>query len=247
MPGLACRANNFARGVYIRVRDRIEKLERKLKYNEKRNESQALTSRRAREIDDTISLIKDQIAREKEILNGTIPYQNQKYQQREKRIAIKLIKENWMKNRKLGAGAKKLLHSEDGEYVARAIESMCSAHGRRTDHVMYLNHRLKCNDLLSIANHSLAFRGKKLIKSARTVLLRSRPKKINTQEGSRHNGNQLTYLQIYLMWGPAGWGLIQMRTIIIQVWVTIISMQTIIIRVLVTIIQVWDAFISRYE
>ena len=57
--------------VKLRVRDRIEKLERKSKYNEKRNESQALTSRRAREIDDTISLIKDQIAREKEILNRT--------------------------------------------------------------------------------------------------------------------------------------------------------------------------------
>ena len=78
-----------------------------------------------------------------------------------------------MKNRKLGAGAKMLLDSEGEEYVARAIESMCSAHGRRTDHDMYLNHKLKCNDLLSIANHRLAFRGKKLTKSARTVLLRS--------------------------------------------------------------------------
>ena len=99
-----------------------------------------------------------------------------------------------MKNRKIGAGAKMVLDSEDDEYVVWAIESMCSAHGRRTDHVMYLNHRLKCNDLLSIANHSLSSRSKKLIKSARTVLLRSRPKKINTQEGSRHKGNQSAYL-----------------------------------------------------
>ena len=147
--------------VKLRVRDRIEKLERKLKCNEKRNESQALTSRRARKIDDTISLIKNQIAREKEILNRTAPYQSQRYQQRVKRIVIKLIKENPMENRKLGAGPRKmLLDSEDEEYVAWAIESMYSAHGKRTDHVMYLNLRLKCNDLLSIANNSLAFRVK---------------------------------------------------------------------------------------
>ena len=70
----------------LRVRYRIEKLESKLIYNGKRNESQALTSRRAREVDDTISLIKDQLAREKEILNRTTPYQNEKYQQHVKRI-----------------------------------------------------------------------------------------------------------------------------------------------------------------
>ena len=99
-----------------------------------------------------------------------------------------LIKENRIKHRRSGAGAKPLLDTEDEEYIARAIESMYSAHGRRHDPVMYLNHRLKCHDLLSIANHSLASRGKKLIKSARTVLLRSRPKKINSREGERHKG-----------------------------------------------------------
>ncbi|CAG2257868.1 unnamed protein product [Mytilus edulis] len=105
-----------------------------------------------------------------------------------KRLTEKLIKENRIKARRLGAGARPMLDSDDEEFIANAIESKSSAHGRRQDTVLYLNHRVKLEDLLSIANYNLIRRGKKLLKSAKTVHLRARPRKINTIEGKRHKG-----------------------------------------------------------
>lgn len=93
-----------------------------------------------------------------------------------------------MKLRSLGAGAKPLLDSEDEQFVADAIETKSSAHGRRHDTVLYLNHRIKSEDLLSIANYKLMKRGKKMIRSAKTVHLRSRPRNIRSIEGKRHKG-----------------------------------------------------------
>lgn len=81
-----------------------------------------------------------------------------------------------------------MLDSDDEDFIANAIESKSSAHGRRQDTVLYLNHRVKLEDLLSIANYNLIRRGKKLLKSAKTEHLRARPRKINTIEGKRHKG-----------------------------------------------------------
>lgn len=63
-------------------------------------------------------------------------------------MSARLIKEGRLKNRKAGAGAKPLLDFKDEEFIAKAIESKSSAHGRRHDATLYLNHRLKCQDLL---------------------------------------------------------------------------------------------------
>ncbi|CAG2198433.1 CHEK2 [Mytilus edulis] len=98
----------------------------------------------------------------------------------------KLIRDNRVKLRRLGAGPKPLLDYNDERFIANAIESKSSAHGRRHDSVLYLNHRVKSRDLLSILHNLL---GKRLIKSARTVWLRARPKKVNTIEGRKHKGD----------------------------------------------------------
>ena len=174
--------------VKLRIRDRLNKLDIKLKSYQKKKATHKFSNKRLGDINSTIRMIEEHINKEQSVLRSENPYEKQKFQQCVKRMVSLLIKENRIKNRKSGAGAKPLLDTEDEEYIARAIESMCSAHGRHHDPVMYLNHRLKCRDLLSIANHSLASRGKKLIKSARTVLLRPRPKKINSREGERHKG-----------------------------------------------------------
>ena len=93
--------------------------------------------------------------------------------------------------KKTGAGAPVLLDSEDEEFIAKAIESKSTAHARRHDSTLYLNHRVKFDDLLSLVNYSLAKRGKKLLRSASTVYLRSRPKQLNTIEGRTHVGKWL--------------------------------------------------------
>ena len=100
-----------------------------------------------------------------------------KFNQTVRRLSKKLSQENKLKRRRLGAGAKPLLDSDDDNFIAAAIENKSTAHGRRHD-----------QHLLSLADYSLHKKGKRLIKSASTVYLRGRPKRVNTIEGKRHSG-----------------------------------------------------------
>ena len=85
---------------------------------------------------------------------------------------MKLIEDNRIKNRKLGAGAKRLLDSDDEIFIAKVIQEKCTAHGRRTDTTLYADHRVKKKDFKNLANYILSLRGKKLSKSSTTVMNR---------------------------------------------------------------------------
>ena len=114
-----------------------------------------------------------------------------RFNQRKRKLAKTLVHENRVKRRKLGAGAKRSLDTEDEEFIARSIEETCTAHGRRHDTVLYSHHRVKKRHFLSLANYNLYRRGKKLIKSATTVLNRARPKNINSRAAKAHCGKSL--------------------------------------------------------
>lgn len=79
----------------------------------------------------------------------------------------------------------------DEESTARSIEETCTAHGRRHETVLYSHRRVKKRHFLSLANYNLYCRGKKLIKSATTVLNRSRPRNINSRAAKAHSGKSL--------------------------------------------------------
>ena len=115
----------------------------------------------------------------------------QKFNQSVKRLSQKLIMQNRLKGRKLGAGARRLLDSDDEEFIARAVESKSTSHGRRHDVILYIGHGVKYRDLLSLANYSLYKKGKCLIRSASTVYNRGRPKRINSAQAKKHIGNWL--------------------------------------------------------
>ena len=102
-----------------------------------------------------------------------------------------LVEENRVKRRKTCSGAPRALDSEDEEFIQKAIEDKSTAHGRRHDAVLYLNHRIKKKDFLSIANYNLFRRGKRLIKSATTVLNRGRPKNLSSRQAKLHLGKWL--------------------------------------------------------
>lgn len=124
-------------------------------------------------------------------LQQSDPQSLRRLQQRKRRLAKTLIDKNRVKRRKLGAGAKKSLDTEDEEFIARSIEETSTAHGRRHDTVLYSHHHVKKCHFLSLANYNLHRRGKKLIKSATTVLNRSRPKNINSRAAKAHRGKSL--------------------------------------------------------
>lgn len=113
-----------------------------------------------------------------------------RFNQRKRKLAKTLVHENRVKRRKLGAGTKSL-DTEDEEFIARSIEETCTAHGRRHDTLLCSHHRVKKRHFLSLQNYNLYRRGKKLIKSATTVLNRAPPKNINSRAAKAHCGKSL--------------------------------------------------------
>ncbi|CAH3184731.1 unnamed protein product [Porites lobata] len=113
------------------------------------------------------------------------------FQQCKRKLATQLIEENRIKRRKICSGAPRLLDSDDEEYIKRAIEDKSTAHGRRHDSVLYTNKRVKKKNFLSIANYHLYRKGKKLIKSATTVVNRGKPRNKSSRAAKAHLGKWL--------------------------------------------------------
>lgn len=122
--------------------------------------------------------------------------QDKTFQTAVKRTADDLIETSRVKRRKLGAGPKAKIDSEDEEFIARAIEDKSTAHGRRHDMVLYTGmHRVKKSDMLSLANFRKMQQGKQLIKSATTVYNRSRPRSQRSLQAQNTQGKRSVLLQ----------------------------------------------------
>lgn len=94
------------------------------------------------EKEDTEAAIKEQ----ESIKEGKTQYHNQKLHHAIKRTAENLIEENRVKKRRLGAGPKDKIDDEDEEFLLNCIETKTTAHGRRQDSVLYLNHAVRKSD-----------------------------------------------------------------------------------------------------
>ena len=80
----------------------------------------------------------EQLNYKKAYLEKHEPEMKRRFENSAKRIALGLIiKENKIKNRKQGAGAKRKLELELA--IVKAIEEKSVAHGRRHDLVLYCN------------------------------------------------------------------------------------------------------------
>ena len=90
--------------------------------------------------------------------------------------------------RKSSKGRPQLMDGVDEIYVMQCIERKATAHGRRHDNVMYLNHRVKKKDFLKLANRNRISRGLRPIKSTTTVLNRARPRCCRSIQAKRHLG-----------------------------------------------------------
>ena len=105
-----------------------------------------------------------------------------------KRIKNNIIHERRLKLRKRGSGRKVLMDENDEIFLAKAIENKATAHGRRKDSVLYLNHRVKKKDFLKLVNYDREKRSLALLKSVTAVYNRSRPKNIRSAEARNHIG-----------------------------------------------------------
>ena len=105
-----------------------------------------------------------------------------------KRKHCKLVMEKRIGMRKSGTGRPRAMDETDENYVLQCIENKATAHGRRHDSVMYLNHRVKKKDFLRLANTSRISRGLKPIKSSTTVFNPARPRNRRSLQAKKHLG-----------------------------------------------------------
>lgn len=84
-----------------------------------------------------------------------------------------------------------MLDSDDEQYSKSAVEDKSTAHGRWHDSVLYTNKRVRKKDFLLIASYHLYRKGKKLIKSATTVMNRGRPRDKSSLAAKAHLGKWL--------------------------------------------------------
>ena len=105
-----------------------------------------------------------------------------------KRTQKQLICENRLAYRKKSTGRPVFMDAIDEKFVLECIETKATAHGRRHDAVMYLNHRVKKKDFLKLVNYSRQRRNLKPIKSSTTVYNRARPVNSRSVQEKRHLG-----------------------------------------------------------
>jgi hypothetical protein len=180
----------------LRINEEIKTKQTELDSVQNKDYSQ-LSQMRISDVECKVEMLQEIIKNKTNLLLHEDKYNSQRFNQAVGRLADKLIRDNRVKLRRLRPGPKDLLDYNDEQFIANAIESKSSTHGRRHDSVLYLNHRVKSRDLLSIANYNLHKRGKRNIKSARTVWLRARPRKINTIEGRKHKGIDMFFYFVY--------------------------------------------------
>ena len=104
-----------------------------------------------------------------------------------RRIALSLVQCVRLKRRRAGAGAKRKMSEEEEIFLSECIEERASIHGRRSEGVLFYGKRLKQKDLLSIVNYKRLKMGKDVLKSAKTVLNRGRPRNKRSLQAKCHN------------------------------------------------------------
>ena len=63
-----------------------------------------------------------------------------------KRVADSLLEQNRVKRRRLGAGRPMEMEEDEEQFLLQSIEEMSTAHGRRHDTVLYMNHKVKARE-----------------------------------------------------------------------------------------------------
>ena len=160
----------------LRISAKAKKIEEELEKVENAIRSMRHSEKRRSDFEMRNEVLTERLTGYEDLVSQKTKYSKQRFNQAKKRIAQDLVNQNRLKKRKLGAGPPSLLDDEDEQFIAKAIESKGTVHGRRHDATLYLHHGVKYDDLLSLANYSLAKRGKRLIRSASPVYLRARPK-----------------------------------------------------------------------
>ncbi|KAL9957986.1 hypothetical protein ACROYT_G034946 [Oculina patagonica] len=177
--------------VELRLMEKKDKLERKISEIEKTMElvRGKWTDARVGDLEEQKIALKESLQNTVATLDRRSKQDEQRFNQAAKRTARRLVAEQRITKRSLGAGRKQELDSEDEEWLVKCIEDKATIHGRRHESVLYTHHRVKCRDLLNIANYRRFNQGKRLLNMDDKAYLRP-----ETSEGAK-GARQQTILQ----------------------------------------------------
>ena len=179
--------------VELRLKEKKVKLERKIVEIEKTMELV-----RGKWTDAQVGDLEEQTIALKESLESTVAtlerqskQDEQRFNQAAKRTARRLVAEQRITKRRLVSGCNQELDSEDKEWLVKCIEDKVTILGRRHESVLYTHHRVKCRDLLNIANYCQLKQGKRLLKSVSSITTRARATNKRSLQAKRHLGKGL--------------------------------------------------------
>ncbi len=202
-----------ANDVKATVDTKIATIDRTLKQKEAFLKSKSLdfNDLQQDELSEEIESLKERRTTLENLKNPCTKYDLKRLNEMVSRASIKLVREKRLGLRKKSVGRPRGMDEEDENFLLRCIESKTTAHGRRSDQVMYTNHRVKKRDFIKLVNYHRHQRNLKPIRSSTTVYNRSRPRnKASTQAKSHlglglfcakkppkteNNENELTYHQ----------------------------------------------------
>ena len=174
-----------------RLKDRLGRIEKQEEEITRKLDHYVFSEKTKIDMQQNIELLQARKQETTDLLARSDKTSKRKFNQSRKRVAKQLLEENRTKRRKLGAGRPEAMGEEEEEFIAKCIADKSTAHGRRHNTTMYLNHRVKQRHFVSLVNYHLLQKGKKLIRSATTVYNRSRPKNIRSRAAKQHRGKWL--------------------------------------------------------
>lgn len=179
--------------VELRYQGKQAKLEQQINEAEKTLESirGKWTDARIGDLEEKIITLKESLERTVSTLERQTKQAQKRFNQAVRRTARRLVPEQRLTRRSLGAGRKRELDSEDEEWLLKCIEDKATIHGRRHESVLYTHHRVKTRDLLNIANYRRYKQGKRLLRSVSSVATRAGPTNKRSQQAKRHIGKGL--------------------------------------------------------
>ena len=179
--------------VQVRLNQKTQKLQEIIeeKQNLKEKCVDSWSKARLDDLQEEIEVITERLEELKNVSTPTCKTSERKRARMVKRNAAEFLESNRVKRRKLGAGRHSEIDSEDEEYIAKHIEEKSTAHGRCHDQVSYLNHRVKCRDMLNIINHRRYEEGRRLLCSTTTLYNRSKPRNSRSLQSKKHLGKGL--------------------------------------------------------
>ena len=179
--------------VELRYKGKQAKLEQQINEEEKTLESirGKWTDARIGDLEEKTITLKESLERTVSTLERQTKQAQKRFNQAVRRTARRLVPEQRLTRRSLGAGRKRELDSEDEEWLLKCIEDKATIHGRRHESVLYTHQRVKTRDRLNIANYRRYKQGKRLLRSVSSVATRARPTNKRSQQAKRHIGKGL--------------------------------------------------------